>query len=311
MVNGLRDIGKAFYDCLVTMTYESLSKVQKKVYDQVMKIVPHITSTDILVRCLFHSQSMRIPKNTEADVIKVLGTEKINLPKGTVTGILECHEQHRTITDNGNVRVITKNVTYIRYKTCDISLRDRPNFLAHKCSKRLQKSVVDLHCRKYCKKTFRSSWNRDLHENNCTGDHVCGECSETFRTEQMLVKHMKIHREYKSSIPQCLKCKCKFVSQLNLKRHQLKCDGPQQCKICNKEFLSKSNLERHFETCRKDVNCKICGNRFLTKESLEEHIARVHASQKKFPCSKCSDVFYSQMALLSHITECHKDLFLP
>ena len=81
MVNGLHDIGKAFYNCLVTMTYESLSEVQKKVYDQVMKIVPHITSTDILVRCLFHSQSIQIPKNTEADVIKVLGTENLVFQK--------------------------------------------------------------------------------------------------------------------------------------------------------------------------------------------------------------------------------------
>ena len=42
MVNGMCDIGKTFYDCLVTMTYENLSKVQQEVYNQVMRIIPQI-----------------------------------------------------------------------------------------------------------------------------------------------------------------------------------------------------------------------------------------------------------------------------
>ena len=49
MVKGMHNIGKTFYDCLVTLTYESLSQIQQEVYDQLMKIVPHITSTDMLV----------------------------------------------------------------------------------------------------------------------------------------------------------------------------------------------------------------------------------------------------------------------
>ena len=112
-----------------------------------------------------------------------------------------------------------------------------------------------------------------------------------------------------ASLPQCPLCKHTYISEENLKQHQENCDGPCICKICNEKFPSKSKLEHHYETCCKQFNCIVCGYRCLTKKMLKEHMVKEHESQEKFPCSKCKDVFYSQNALLSHVAECHQDLF--
>ena len=146
MVTGVCNIGKTFYKCLVNLGYENLSKLQKEIYDQVMKIIPKITSSDVLVWCLFNAPTMKIPKNTKSDVIKVLSEEKINLKQGTVTGIIECHEQQMQVTKNGKTRMVMQTINYIQCSNCQIAISQRSNFMKHKCKKHLLKEVLNLPC---------------------------------------------------------------------------------------------------------------------------------------------------------------------
>ena len=53
-------------------------------------------------------------------------------------GIIECHEQHiKDVDEKGNVQITKTNVNYIRCSMCQVAIRGRPNFVAHKCSKQL------------------------------------------------------------------------------------------------------------------------------------------------------------------------------
>ena len=80
---------------------------------------------------------MHIPKHADSDVVKVLNKEKINLENCTVTGIIGSHEQCQSITENDKIHIITKSVTYIRCETCGTVVKEKPNFLCHKCAKHL------------------------------------------------------------------------------------------------------------------------------------------------------------------------------
>ena len=71
-----------------------------------MKIIPRITSTDVLVKCLFNAPSVRVPKNSDSDVVKVLKRETIELDEGTVVGTIECHEKQVSITKNGQTHMV-------------------------------------------------------------------------------------------------------------------------------------------------------------------------------------------------------------
>ena len=106
---------------------------------------------------MFNGVQQQIPKNPDSQVIKVLKKEKIQLKDCTVMGIIECHEQHiRDVDEKGNVHIIKTNVNYIRCSTCQVAIQGRPNFVAHKCSKRLRRDVLNLCCHKGCSKTFNS-----------------------------------------------------------------------------------------------------------------------------------------------------------
>ena len=154
MVKTIHGLSDSFYKALTTFTYESLSESQKMVYDQVMKIISHLRGCDIFVRCLFNN--MHTPKSSDVDVVKIIGKESFTTDSSRILcANIEVHERKSVAISHGVQRVQRHHKTVLQCLECSHCVTNQRNFLVHKCEKHINKSTLDLPCRKECGKTLR------------------------------------------------------------------------------------------------------------------------------------------------------------
>ena len=172
----------------------------------------------------------------------------------------------------------------------------------------MDKTTLDLPCRKECGKTLDNVHNRNQHEKVCTGTFqiTCGKCNLPFNTLGALQKHMPFHQKReKSNIHQCHLCKHVFLTNQNLTAHLDKCEASHICKLCEKSFSSKSSLERHFGMCSKSkFACLFCDYRCILYAQLADYTKRNHAKKPTFSCSQCNNVIIFMGQMTSYCPTC-------
>ncbi|XP_023239213.1 oocyte zinc finger protein XlCOF6-like [Centruroides sculpturatus] len=101
---------------------------------------------------------------------------------------------------------------------------------------------------------------------------VCKYCNKSFKTENMMTAHCKIHI--------------------------------QRCNVCNKEFKDKrcfiSHQKSHFDI--KPLVCEVCKKHFCSKKILLKH-ERIHL-KKRYPCINCKISFETENKLKCHLKVC-------
>uniref|UniRef100_UPI0037E97164 zinc finger protein 678-like isoform X1 n=1 Tax=Semicossyphus pulcher TaxID=241346 RepID=UPI0037E97164 len=128
--------------------------------------------------------------------------------------------------------------------------------------------------------------------------HSCSECGKTFKAEQDLIIHMRIHTDKKPF--SCSVCCKRFTHKGILTKHLVIHSGekPFSCSVCGKRFRQKEHLIRHstVHSGEKPFSCSECGKRFTQKSYLTLHMAH-HRGEKRCRCSVCGKTFlwYNQL----------------
>uniref|UniRef100_A0A7M5ULD3 C2H2-type domain-containing protein n=1 Tax=Clytia hemisphaerica TaxID=252671 RepID=A0A7M5ULD3_9CNID len=94
-----------------------------------------------------------------------------------------------------------------------------------------------------CGKFFKQKKRKRFHEKQCGDELFCYSegCGKTFKTKDLMKKHMKTHEENYT------------------------------CKICNKKFGIKQTFLTHVKSHEKTFECDACGKRFGSKGNMVRH----------------------------------------
>lgn len=67
-------------------------------------------------------------------------------------------------------------------------------------------------------------------------------------------------------------------------------DGLYSCDECRKTFIYQKWFDAHKvrQTCGLKATCSLCGAEVVKGAGLSAHMRRVHAGEKRVPCSYCS-----------------------
>ncbi|XP_049882160.1 zinc finger protein 845-like [Pectinophora gossypiella] len=156
---------------------------------------------------------------------------------------------------------------------------------------------VSYTCR-YCKKVFKAKESYRRHvlfkhpskPNLPVELQTCDQCSETFKDEFELCKHVNVvHRDLKikplvkveedDNQFQCTKCKEMYPTWDQLRSHYEQNHFTQttsQCQICG-EIFPENELQKHIKqshTKNEELQCRFCEFRTNVKVSMTQHMLR-------------------------------------
>lgn len=135
---------------------------------------------------------------------------------------------------------------------------------------------------------------------------VCEYCDKSFKSEQNLARHRRIHGGLK--IFQCDFCSKNFSDQTSYKMHRRIHTGekPHKCDQCSASFIQKNHLIRHsrMHTGDRPYKCEICDKSFTLKCNYKSHL-RIHTGERPYTCEYCKKSF-AQGATYSRHLRTHK-----
>jgi len=144
----------------------------------------------------------------------------------------------------------------------------------------------------------------------------CDQCGLTFRSFSGLYHHQKTHEGqlYRCPEPNCDKeYKTEHLLRRHLKVHRDHRDGNLKCPHCEKTFCRADYLEIHIKRHlgQKDEKCPECGKGFVCKSDLIRHKLNVHSAYGRYQCPDCGKRLRSNTSLNRHRQSrlCIKQLF--
>ncbi|XP_063439887.1 uncharacterized protein LOC134721092 [Mytilus trossulus] len=175
--------------------------------------------------------------------------------------------------------------------------KDKPRrFECHICNKKLRKKEsLQIHLRQhegikpyiceYCGMAFTQNGNRNKHVqliHNEDRSLECTKCGKSFKLQEHLKRHMKMHLIREGEIPadktylcEYAGCGARYTTSTQLKVHTMSKhtnERPWTCSNCNKGFTTRDKLLRHEQTHVEGLfDCEICHKKLTSKESLAIH----------------------------------------
>ena len=189
---------------------------------------------------------------------------------------------------------------HLSCKFCSNISRHIPNFKFVICE--LAGYSPDLYEKQTSADVFihiQSSINPHLKpEHDQFSNRQCDKCKKKFKTIRDLRRHERsIHYLEKF---QCIECGSKFTRKDNMEVHvkiaHSTADHDLKCQICNSTFSKKCHYERHCKLVSR--KCDICSKEFCSIKQFQQHIKREHS---KHSCDNCSKCFPDKAQLKRHI----------
>lgn len=211
---------------------------------------------------------------------------------------------------------------------CPMVFKARHNYDKHV---KLAHGELQYICQ-FCGKTFdtRVQWRSHLRNHDQTQRFKCPHegCNKAFRVKHHLNNHLRVHskdspfactfdkctarfrqkhaltihvRKHTGDFISCEVCKSPFVTQFQLNKHLMKCDGTY------KKLLTRS-VPRNSKTSESVdyFKCSVegCLEDFKAKITLEKHLAKTHLIEvTPTMCTQCLRDFESQRDLKSHMRD--------
>ncbi|OWF38722.1 Zinc finger protein 227 [Mizuhopecten yessoensis] len=245
-------------------------------------------------------------------------------------------------TDNGRLltHLIERHQSYQCQQKTSKAAPPQYNFQCNQCDKKFTKELTMLiHQQKHmsgkdqfdpalgnqcpvCKVNFVTFGNMRRHFKVVHSDEkpfMCHLCGKSFKTNDTLKSHVKIHDREKHLKFRCKTCGKGFFRNRLLKEHEtLHIPGATtcMCDICGKRFRLKPNLSKHMNSVHnveRNHVCQTCGKTFKLKEQLKNHM-RYHVIKdgkvgevgnkygKIYKCETCGKFCPSSYSLKIHKT---------
>ncbi|XP_018402785.1 PREDICTED: zinc finger protein 525-like isoform X3 [Cyphomyrmex costatus] len=174
--------------------------------------------------------------------------------------------------------------------------------------------------------TISNAENRKIHHIRL---YICKTCFKGFKTNWILSRHERTHKNEKPY--QCEFCKYKCGQKVHLNSHvilkhkdderfksnkDLYSGGvSHKCGTCNKEFMYITHLRNHerTHTGEKPYQCEFCEKKFRQKVHLSSHVILKHKDDERFKsnkdlhaggvlhkCETCNKEFKNKTQLRNH-----------
>ncbi|KAG7303636.1 hypothetical protein JYU34_012166 [Plutella xylostella] len=194
--------------------------------------------------------------------------------------------------------------------TCDICLYRFPD--QTKLEQHMEAHYVNYKC-KTCSFECRQLTEMQQHVKDShiiVPKTVCTRCKIKFASKAELKRHFKTCATYK-----CTYCDAKFPVRDTYLRHvQMHKSDPDgiYCEVCD-VFCSPSWYRKHLRTTLKHVSkdsfkheCEMCHDKFPTASRLGQHMVGTHKRPGPNACDLCHKSFFKKSALMTHRATIHK-----
>ncbi|XP_056632942.1 PR domain zinc finger protein 15-like isoform X1 [Diorhabda sublineata] len=169
-----------------------------------------------------------------------------------------------------------------------------------------------------CDRIFMRSDNLKVHKESvhfAAGKETCEICKKSFKTKNLLKKHIKLHDS--TAEVKCQYCPLKYKQLKYLKQHiknqhnvnkvtqsaTLNNDKQYACPKCGKKMKLESSVKRHLEVFHGESKMEY---KYLKKEKRTEH-KKVSISIMPFSCPKCDKKMKHEYSIKRHIESVHPD----
>ncbi|CAB3254656.1 unnamed protein product [Arctia plantaginis] len=186
---------------------------------------------------------------------------------------------------------------------CNEGFHDKRQLKPHLMKVHLKVSYTCMHCKKVFK--AKESYRRHILFKHPTPNYVntqlqkCEQCSEMFKDEFELCKHINIaHRHTDESMTE---------DGMHIKREDEDIKNNFQCTKCPEIYLTWDELKLHYEQCHHNIQqtqCQICGE-IMQGNELEKHIKALHTNNEK-QCKYCEFKTNIKISLTQHMLR-HKN----
>ena len=186
---------------------------------------------------------------------------------------------------------------------CDKRFSQKSNFNRHRKFHIGEKLFPCSVCAKKCPHNVNFNRPRsgsDVGEN----PFACNLCGEKFKIENQLNKHMRFHTDRNPLV--CSDCGMKFLLASELSEHRRIHTGEKSyvCNVCEKKFKKQNYLTNHLKWHDREKKSIAISDRdkklSLGDGNLNKYL-RIHAGEKTFACTICSEVFKQKLHLDRHV----------
>ena len=143
----------------------------------------------------------------------------------------------------------------------------------------------------------------------------CPKCKNRYKTKTNVKRHMLTHDKKIEKKKTCPDCEFKYNTLPQIESHMLdkhnkinyiKCTESK----CDELFSKKSNMKQHVKSFHNDIRdfaCeyKGCDEKFSFSSKLKRHISTIHKQEKTYECKQCDQKCSSFTNLNQHIKQRH------
>ncbi|XP_063631878.1 gastrula zinc finger protein xFG20-1-like [Cydia splendana] len=244
--------------------------------------------------------------------------------------------------------IINVDITDLKCTLCDSSLNTLKDFKCHLESKHSKKFYTEYedrvipfkvpmdnnHICQICGLKFETLGSLERHMNGHFRNYICDECGAGFVTSYRLKMHMKTmhvegtfqcetckkvfssHQKHKSHVDtvhkmikrfKCTKCSERFTDYFKRHQHLVEKHGQAElqykCNVCDKVYARRYMLSRHMKRDHLEeryFQCEICSNKFFAQRDLESHMVK-HTGARIFECAVCKKAYARKKTLTEHM----------
>ena len=139
----------------------------------------------------------------------------------------------------------------------------------------------------------------------------CEPCAKSYKTAQMLKKHINVVHEKLKPYP-CNLCNKKYTDSTPLRIHKLAAHTEKKnlpCPECSKGFTNKAGLDAHFyrsHVINEKKNCKYCQKSFHRYTLTKHEQGHENIEKQIFKCTPCGKAFSNKVILKRHTAINHE-----